>query len=800
MLQDILHALKGLTARPGFAISILSCAALGIGLCAAMFSVVHAMLLRPFPFAEPQGIVAVVAVNHEQNLSRAPLSYDELTELQRGDVGFAATAGYTTTTLTFSTGSDAQQLEGATVSADLFTLLGVEPILGRPFLPEDHRPGAPGTALIGHGLWQRELGADDEVAGRWVRIDGVPHQVVGVMPPRFGFPFQQQLWVPMAPRMDDRPRDARAVEVLARLSPETPLERVRAETAALAERLAEQAPDEKAGWTWRTMPLHDFYVWPGMRIMALTMMGAAVFILLIACANVANLLLSRAVGRHREIAMRTVLGASPSRILRQLLTESMLLAVAAGALGIGLAMLAVRALSSLLAGAPNVPFWLDLTVDLPVLAFTVATAVATGVLFGLAPALQAARAELSGLLQARTAAGGGGRASGRLRSGLVVSAIGLSAVLLIGGALFVRSFLKLQQVDAGIDEQRLLTVRVHLPGERYEEPAARLRWARSVLGRLQTVPGVTAAYTSPFVPLAGGMNTGTVEVAGGEQAQRPVTYWAPVSPDVFATLGVSVASGRDFTENESWEGRPVAVVDRRFVERFFPSGEAIGRRFRLTDAGEAPWVTVVGISESFKVARLDEPGSPVAFVPYAFAPGRDVGLVVRTSGDPYQVLDPLRQEVSAVDPEVPVAEVASMTEIREAATWQLQIVSRIFAVFGALALLLAGIGLYGVISHMVGQRRAEIGVRVALGAQRRQVLALIMRQGLRLAVIGVGIGGIAAFLLSRLLASFLYGIGAADPVSFVGLTVFLLLVAALASYLPAVRATRLDPTDALRAE
>jgi putative ABC transport system permease protein len=766
-----------------------------------MFSVVYAMLLRPFPFENPRDIVAIVSTNPQQNVGRAPLSFGEFTELSSRRDSFAEIAGYAETTLTFSGGTLAQQVQGATVSADLFPLLGAEPILGRPFLPGEDRPGAPGTVLLGHALWLRDFDGDPSVTGRWLRIDGVPHQVVGVMPPRFRFPSQQQAWVPLAPRLADRPEGVREVEVLARLKPGTSLAQAQLESSSLGERLAKQAPETEAGWTWKTMPLRDLFVSPGMRIMSLTMMGAAIFVLLIACANVANLLLSRAIRRRREIVLRTVLGASPARITRQLLTESMLLAAGGGLLGIVLALVAVRGLSTLLEGAQNVPYWLTFSVDFPVLAFTAAAAVATGVIFGLVPALQAARVDLSSLLnQARSGIAGGGGGS-RFRSALVVAEIALSAILLIGGALFVRSFVQLQDVETGFDDDRLLTLRAYLPGERYEDPAERLRWTRQALDHLVSLPEVDAAYASPFVPLAGGMRISVVEVAGQEApAQSPRTYWAGVTPGFFGTLGVPLEVGRDFAEAEAWEESPVAVVNRLFVKRFFPDSPAVGRRFRLADAEDAPWLTVIGVVGTFKIARLDEPGSPAVYLPYAFSPPRDSGLVVRTQLDPAQLGAAVKREVQAVDHDVPLLEVATMGEIRDASTWQFQVVSKIFSIFGALALLLAGIGLYGVISHMVGQRSGEIGVRMALGAQRRQVLGLIMRQGLRLAAFGVLIGGVGAFLLSQVLSSFLYGIGAADPISFVGLTVFLLLVAALASYLPAIRATTIDPTAALRGE
>ncbi|HVT56984.1 MAG TPA: ABC transporter permease [Thermoanaerobaculia bacterium] len=798
--QDIRFAFHTLALKPGFTLAALLCAALGIGLCTTLFSATYAMLLRPFPFAHPESLVGIFSANDRIGVDHGGVSFPDYTDLERLARSFSAVAGYAETSLTLSAGDQTELVQGAAVSHRLFPLLGVEPFLGRLFTAAEDRPGAPGSVVLSHALWTRSFEADPRVIGRWIAIDGRPHQIVGIMPSSFQFPVQQQAWVPMSPSLAGHSRGEREIDVLARLRPGVSLSQARAETAALAARLAVEYPGLHAGWQWRTLALRDLFVSPGMRVMSLTMMGAATFVLLIACANVANLLLAWAAGRQREMSVRAALGASPGRIVRQLLTESMLLALGGGALGSLLALAGVRQLALLFPASAPVPYWMVFSLDPPVLAFTAAAAAATGLLFGLVPALQAARTDLLSALNEGGRAMSGGAGTHRLRSALVIAEVSLSVVLLIGGALFVRSFFAVDRVSTGFDEGRLLTLRVYLAGDKFAGDGARTRWLQALLPRLESLPGVEAASASRLVPLAGGASVSPIGIAGKTfpKGEEPRIAWAAVTPGFFRTLDVPIASGRGWSAAEGWEGRPVAVVNQTFVARFFPPGGAVGRRFLLAEPQPPRWLTVVGVVRDFKTGSLERPPSPAAYLPYPFFPARETGILVRTRLEPGQLTATVRRTIAAFDPGVPLFEVATMREVRGAATWQYRLVSKLFSTLGVLALGLAAIGIYGVLSYTVSRRSREIGTRVALGAPRGAVIGLIVRQGMMLAGIGVAVGLVGAFLLSRVLASFLYGISAADPLSFGGLSLFLLAVAALASYLPARRATRLDPTAALQ--
>jgi putative ABC transport system permease protein len=800
LFRDVRFAVRSLAAKPGFTLAAVLCTALGIGLCTTIYSAFYAMLLRPFPFADPDAIVGVVNTNSRTGVDSGGISFLDYSDLRRDGKSFSQVAAYGETSLTLSGSGEPEQVQGGVVSADLFPLLGVRPALGRHFLPEEDRPGAPGAVLLSDALWVRSFGSDPAAVGRWIRIDNVPHQIVGVMPPRFQFPVQQQAWVPMAPRLADHPRGEREVFMLARLNPGISLEQARAATAARSEHLAGQYPETHSDWRWRTLPLRDLWVSTGMRVMSLTMMGAATFVLLIACANVANLLLARASSRQKEISLRAVFGASPGQVVRQLLTESLLLAAAGGVLGIAIAAAGNRALDFLFSASATLPFWIVFSLDLPVLAFTVAIAVATGLLFGIVPALQAAKIDLLSVLKEGERASGGGRRRSRLRSALVVAEIGLSAVLLIGGALFVRSFFELQKAEAGFNEDSLLTLRIHLPGDAYEDDGARLRKVREVLERIESLPGVDASFASAMIPLSGGVRSSAVEIAGQSfpKDQEPRVDWAGVTPGFFRTLGVPVELGRNFTGAEGWEGGPVAVVNRAFAKRFFPEGNAIGQRLQLTKAEAPEWLTIIGIVPDFKVRSLENPAASAVYVPYRFLAARSNGIVVRTRLDPERLTAAVRREIQAADPGIPLSQIATMEDVRASSIWQYQLVSRMFSTFGFLALFLAAVGIYGVLSYTVNQRRHEMGTRIALGAQRSAVLRLVVRQGLTLAALGVALGLAGAFFLSQVLSSFLYGIQSTDPLSFGGLSLFLLVVAGLASYLPARRATRVNPVEALR--
>src|ERR1700724_2640773 len=735
LLQDIRFAFRTLTLSPGLALAALGCAALGIGLCTAIFSVVCSMLLRPLGFADPDKIGAIVGINHHTGGDQEAISFLDYSDLQRQSSSFSELAGYAEISLTFSGPGDAELVQGAAVSSNLFSMLGVQPVLGRSFTAAEDRPGGPGAVLLSHALWVRSFRADPAVVGQWTRVDDVPHLIVGVMPARFQFPVKQQAWVAMTPRLSRHTRSEREVEVVGRLKPHVVWRRAQAETATIAERLAAQYPEVHAGWQLRVMPLRELFVSRGMQVMSLTMMGAATFILLIACANVANLLLAWAASRQREIGLRAAFGASPARIVRQLLTESMLLAAGGGLAGALVALAAIRGIESLFPPAAQVPYWMVFSLDLPVLGFTAAAAVAAGLVFGLVPALQDARMDLVSILNEGGRAASAGRGSSRLRSALVVAEVGLSVMLLIGGALFVRSFFALQNAKTGFDERQLLTLRSYLPGEAYADDGSKVRWLRATLQRIESLPGVEAAYGSSLIPLAGGGSVCTIKIAGKPfpQGQEPRISWAGVTAGFFRTLNVPIELGRSLSDTEGWENPPVAVVNQALAERFFAKGQAIGQRLQLQDAEHPRWLTIVGVVRDFKTGGLDRPAYPGAYLSYPFLPSRQNGIVIRARGNPAQLTAAVRREIRGLDPGIPVFEVATMSAVRRASVWQYRLVSKVFSTFGGLALLLAAIGIYGVLSYSVSRRWREIGTRIALGAQPRAVISLIVRQGMPLA-------------------------------------------------------------------
>jgi putative ABC transport system permease protein len=799
LLRDFRMGWRSLVRRKTSSLAALACAALGIGLCTTVWSACYAILLRPFPFADADGLLAVVAANPPRGIENGDLAYLDYRDLAQESRAFATVAGHVRLDLTFAGMGEPERVSGAAVSASLFPLLGVAPALGRQFLPEEDQPGAPGAVMLGHAFWRRSFGADPAVVGTVIQVENLPHRVIGVMPAGFEFPGREQAWIPLAPRFANRERKIHEVSVLARLAPGQLPRQAQAEVETLGRRLADEYPEVGKGWQWRAVTLRQLHVSPGMRTMSWTLFGAAVFVLLIACANVANLLLARAESRGREISVRVALGATPWQILRQFLAESLLLAAGGGFLGLLLAAAGVKALILLFPAANPVPYWMEFSLDLPVLFFTALITLATCVLSGLAPAAKTARFDLLGLLNAAGRGVSGGR--GRLRAALVVAEVALSVTLLIGGALFARSFDAVKDAPSGFAEEALATFRLHLSGAPWNDESARIAQLKEILRRVEGLPGVEAAYVSTLIPFAGGGSSGGFEISGRENAgdEKPRVFWAGVSPDFFRVLQVPIEAGRAFTGAESWEKAPLAVVNRRFADRYFPNAEAVGQQLRIDGTGgEPPWLTIVGVARDFKTRQLDMPAIPTVYLPYAFQAARNNGVVLRTRADPGATLAAARAEIRALHPGIPVFDAASMSAVREASIWQFQLVSRLFSTFGALALVLALTGLYGVLSYMVTERWREIGIRVALGAQNREVVLLVMRQGMWLAGLGLAFGLVGAFLLTRLLASFLYGVSATDPLTFGVLALFLLTVAGLANYLPARRATRVDPVEVLR--
>ena len=803
LIQDIRYAARSLAQNRAFTAVAVLCLAIGIGVNSTIFSVVDGVLLQPYPYADAERIVVLNSTNGRLSIGRSGISYPDFKDLRDQNSSFTMLAAFSGRSLTIADGaSDPERYFGATISWTLFDLLGTPPVLGRNFGPEDDRPGAEPVVILGDDVWQRRYNGDRGIIGRAININGQPHTVIGVMPPRFAFPETQKLWVTLAPYGEKTSRSERYMQVFARLKPGVSMEAAVSDATAVAARLASTYPAQNRDWGTVVRPLRSWMLPAQVNLMILTMMGAVTLVLLIACANVANLLLARASVRHREISIRAALGAGRWRIVRQLLTEAVMIGLVSAPLGILTAWIGIRLLDSSMP-PDSVPYFIHWSLDERSLIYTIAISLLTGVVFGLAPAMQAA----GGNLQESLKEGGRGAAGSRkawLRNVLVVAEVALALVLLVGASLFVRSFLNLQNARLGFDTAPLMTMRFYLPGDAYESNDAKARRVDDIVRRVEGLPGVEAAFASNFVPLGGGGSNGEILVEGKpvEQGQEPSITLVGTSPRLRATLGVALVRGRDFTNTEGSTRSPVALINQAMAKAIWGDEDPLGRRFKLTRNDLPDWFTVIGVIADFRHFQpdSDRPIFPAAYVPYPFEPTLNTGLTIRVAGDPASITNAVRQQIRASDAGIPVFQVRTMVEQREISFWQDRLFGWMFSIFGVIALALASIGVYGVLSYSVSQRTQEIGVRVALGADRSHVLRLVVGQGLKLAAAGIVLGAAAAFGVTPVIKSILYDVAPSDPVSFIGMATFLVVVALAASYVPARRALAVDPIVALRNE
>ncbi len=804
LIQDIRYAARTLRHNILFTTVAVICLSLAIGVNTMIFSVVEGVLLQPLPFADPDALVELNESHPPSGVRRAGLSYANLRDWRERNRSFTTIAGVQFRSLAIADRGDAERYDGSAISWDLFSTLGVLPALGRDFQPNDDRPGAEPVVLLSDEVWRVRYGADPAIVGRSLLVNGRPHTIVGVMPPDFEFPFNQKIWVPLAPFVHDEPRDRRGLMTVARLKPGVSIEQSREDLNAVAADLSRDFPTSNDRWAAVVRPIKDDFIPDDVRLILLTMMGAVTLVLVIACANVANLLLARAAARRREISIRTALGAGRIRIARQLLTEAVMLSFLAVPPGVALAyagnLLVERSIPP-----DDIPYVIQWGINTPVLVYTIGIALLTGIVFGLAPTLQTARMNLySGLKEGGRGTGGTGPRA-RLRNALVISEVALSLVLLVGASLFVHSFLNLRAASAGFDTAPLMTLRFYLTGESYAAEDARARRTDDIVRSVERLPGVRAAFASNLIPLDGGGGGGRLVLDGRSfpAGEEPRFGFNAVTPHLLKTLGVPVTRGRDFTDAEGQSRSPVAIVNETMASRFWPKQNPVGRRFTLKDGEVTDWFTVIGVVRDVRHDEI-EPGDesfPQSYVPYPYAATPNTGLTIRVaSGDPAAITSAVRAEIRRIDPGIPLFAVRSMAEVKQLGFWQFALFGWLFSTFGGVALLLAVTGVYGVLSYSVSQRTQEIGVRVALGAGRRDVVGLVVGQGLRLAAVGIGVGLLASFGVTRVIASLLYNITPTDPVSFVGVSLFLTIIAAAASYIPARRAIAVDPLEALRAE
>ncbi|HKR14164.1 MAG TPA: ABC transporter permease [Pyrinomonadaceae bacterium] len=809
LIKDIRYGLRGLWKRPGFTAVAVITLALGIGANAAIFSVVNAVLLRPLQFHDPERLAILWEdasfVGFPRN-TPAPANY---VDWKNQAQSFADVAATHESSMNLTGDGEPERVPTRRVTANFFSLLGVQPLIGRSFLPEEDRPQANKVAVLSYSLWQSRYGGDRNILDRVILLNGEKHTVVGVMPAGFQWlETEERLFVPLALEAEElASRGNHYLTVIARLKPGVSMDQAQAEMDTIMARIAKEHPEATAEGKLGAivMPLHEQLAGDARRPL-LVLLVAVAFVLLIACANIASLLLARAAGRRREIAVRSALGASRLHIVRQLLTESLLLSTFGGVAGLLLAIWSFGFFERLI--PEGLKHSTVLKLDGSILLFALLTSVVTGLVFGLIPALQSSRVDLNESLKQSGGRSGGAGSSSRLRSGIIVFEVSLSLVLLVGAVLLIQTLFQLFNQYSVLAPEKVLTMRTALPLSKYDEPGKRHAFYQNVLHRVEAIPGVASAGYVTAIPLTWKGGTTGVFPEGTRERLPGVSYDAThrqVSADYLQTMSIPLRQGRYFTAHDNEQSMPVAIVNETMAREYWPNGDAVGRRFKLGDpADDLPWLTVVGIVGDVRQMGIDVPVKGEMYLPYGqvapydwYAP-RDLAL--RTNGDPSSLVGAVREAIRSVDPDQPVSNVATLGEVlgQEAAQRRLGMI--LLTAFAVLALLLASLGIYGVLAYFVAQHRNEIGVRLALGATPARILLLVLRKGMALTMLGVAIGLAASFVLTRLMTSLLFGVKAVDPLTFAAVPVLLVVIALLACWIPARRAAKVDPMVALRYE
>jgi predicted permease len=801
LLQDLRYAFRMLRKKPSFTVIVVLALAIGIGANTAIFSVVNAILLRSLPYKNAERISMIWMDNPKLGVSQDWHSYPNYVDYKEQNQVYEDMAAFNDRSFNLTGTGDPVRVVGVWTTASLFSVLGVEPALGRTFTQEEEEPGKDLVVVLSNGLWQSRFGGDPGIVGQPINMNGVNRTVVGVMPASFQFPEKKkELWIPLAiSPQRKQARNSISYKAVGRLKPGVTIEQARADMGAIAKRLDDQY--FQSGYGINLVPLHDQETHT-VRPALLVLLGAVAFVLLIACANVANLLLARAALREREVAIRVALGAGRSRIIRQVLTESALLSLAGGAAGL---LLAVWGLKVLVALSPaDIPRLDQTGIDGKVLAFTLAVSLVTGLIFGLAPALQTSKSDPNESLKEGGRGSTGGVSGRRVRNLLVVSEIALSLILLIGAGLLIKSFMRLQQFELGFNPDNLLTMRVQLPGSKYRDGKQVAGFYQRLLERMETVPGVQSlgAISSVFLTDTPQSTNFSIEgrpvPTGAEAIEVPLDS---ISPRYFRVMGIPLLRGREFDNRDVEGATPVVIINETFARRFFEGEDPIGKRFVYGSPDpKNPWITIVGVVGDMRRTGFDKAVRPETFLPEAQNPDNELTIVARTATDPATFAGALRNEVWSIDKDQSVYDIKTMHQTLSEMMSQRRFNMLLLGLFAAVALTLAAVGIYGVISYSVTQRSHEIGIRIALGAQSRDVLKLVVGQGMLLAGIGVSIGLIAASALTQLMSSLLFGVSAADPVTFVLISLLLIGVALAACFVPARRATKVDPMVALRYE
>jgi putative ABC transport system permease protein len=801
LIKDIRYAFRTILKRPGFSLIAIITLALGIGANSAIFSVVNGILWRPLPYPKPQQLV-MAWTNHQARGGPAQewFSPPELDDWRAQNQTFSQLSALNNWAPTFTGRDEPESLVGAAVSHDMFSLLGIAPARGRTFLPEEDQPNAANVVILSDEFWRQRFSSDPDIVGKSISLNQDSYQVVGVMPAGFRFPIIPgvQVWRTLRPALNPScGRGCIVLRAIGRMKDNVTIGQAQADVSTIASRLATQYPDTNSKVGATLVPFHEQLV-GNIKRPLLVLLGAVGFVLLIACANVANLMLARAATREREMALRSALGASRVRVVRQLLTESTLLACAGAATGLVLAYWLLRLLVSLSPqGTPGLD---QIAIDVSVLGFTVLIAAFTGILFGLAPALQLSKIDLNRSLKDTGKGTPGGMRGGRLRGALVIAEMALALLLLIGSGLLMKSFILLQRVDPGFNPDHVVTLRTILNRTAYPTTPQVVNFYAQLLDRVKATPGVQSAATISTLPLSGNNSDTNFLIEGGPippPNQEPSAWYNSVSSDYFQAMQLHMVKGRPFSESDNEKSPLVAIISEAMARKFFPNEDPLGKRI---GRGPDKWREIVGVVRDVKHFGLDTDSPPTMYFPMRQVPARGMDLVVRTSGDPLSMAPTLRQQVWAGDRNLAIANLGTMKDLVSSSITQQRFILTLLACFAALALLLAAVGIYGVMSYAVTQRTHEIGIRMALGARVGDVLKLVVRQGLVLTLIGIAVGMALAFSLTRLMSSLLFGVTPTDALTFATVAGGLVLVALVACLVPARRATKVDPLVALRYE
>ncbi len=800
--RDVLYGLRLLRKNPGFTVVAVLTLALGIGANTAIFSVIYNILARPLPVKNQDELSILWSTNLSRGANETLVSIPDYVHWRQHNQVFEDIAALATASYNLAGVTESVRASGLRISANTIRILGVEPALGRSFLPDEERPGAGRVVILSHALWQRSFGGDANVLGRTCQLDGEAYTVIGVMPAGFWFPQRNiDLWTPLTIDPDRDNRDLRTLLVVGRLKPGVMRSQAEAELNAIARRLEQGYPATNTGWGVRVTDLLNMN--PSERMAFVFLLGAVGLVLLIACANVANLLLARAAARQKEIAIRAALGAGRARLFRQSLTESLLLAVLGGVSGFLLALWSVSLLE--VASQGTSPLLEEIPVDWQIFSYSLALSLVASLVFGLVPAWQSSKPDLNEMLKEAgwSSRSGTGR---RLRNALVVSQVSLAFILLIVAGLLLHSLVQLRQVDPGFEPDNLLTMSIALAPTEYPKDYQVSAFYQQVLERIEALPGVRSAGAVNQLPATGSRfnPTRTIAIEGRATPStddRPFAAELIVTPSYFDTIGAPLLQGRALSAQDTAESLRVALISKTMARNYWPGESWVGKRFKFGGPdSDSPWIAVAGVVGDVRNDDIDAPPLPQAYLPHAQNPRHAMSVLVRTASDPLRLIDAVRTAIRAIDKSQPVFNVRTMNQILYEDLAGSHVLVGMIAVFASIALILAGVGIYGVISYSVSQRTHEMGVRMALGAQPRDIFKLVVGQGMVLTLAGVGVGLAASFTLTRFLESLLFGVSATDPATFAGVAFLLAAVALLACYLPARRATKVDPMVALRYE